>query len=159
MQKETATVQNILSLASVLDRIDSTQPKAAETEVASSSSVTTLLEIAKTQEIDWYEYIDPNSGKSYYHKFKTNETSWDKPERFHPYLPTGPTAASTSTANYSAGAYFNQGDGRFTVSGTSTYWEQVIICYFSAINSLILTSLDNSKDDRMIEQEDSLLLS
>jgi len=136
MQKEAVTVNNILSLASVLDRIESVKPKdtPADSTAPSSSSVSTLLEISKTQEIHWYEYIDPNTGKSYYHNFNTGETAWEKPEQFNPYLPS---TSSAKQQNYSSGAFFNQGDGRFTVSGTTNYWEQVSLGLYEFVGLII----------------------
>lgn len=88
----------------------------------------------------WYEFVDPASGKSYYHNYSTQTTSWEKPASFVPhnaYL--GPSAASASSAVPGAAdpqgtafrAFFNRNDGRFT---GQDYWDSVSLFYFLSLS-------------------------
>jgi hypothetical protein len=104
-----------------------------------------LLTVGK--EDIWHEFIDPSSGKSYYHNYTTGQTSWDKPAHFIPFVaPIAPAAfplaaaagaaiaggmtpSSSSLAttgsyqDYRSVAYFNSNNGRYT--GNTNYWEKV----------------------------------
>ena len=170
------SVDPLLSLSSVLDRIDSNKkprvglvgshvalagsssssgrtgsgaPVNATTTTPSSSGsgsgggTTKPASESDSQTANdvWYEFLDPGSGKCYYHHYGKNETSWEKPASFIPYVPPVPPVTPTvshsttlpitaTNAEYRAVGYFNQNNGRF--SGTSTYWEQVshLLFYF-----------------------------
>jgi hypothetical protein len=136
---------NIDQLASILDRIDSSkQPKLHSTDTpnTTTSSSATIVQVIKAEE--WFEYLDPTSGKYYYHNYKTNETKWDKPDSFVPYSVPSTTSdigsssglagyslpSTTTSADYTVKAYFNQQDGRFGATGVSNYWEQVSMTSF-----------------------------
>eukprot|EP00981_Chlorochromonas_danica_P003862 scaffold732_cov192-Ochromonas_danica.AAC.1 len=77
----------------------------------------------------WYEFVEPASGKSYYHNYSTQTTSWEKPASFVPhnaYL--GPSANTTASSTAvlpetdptAFRAFFNRNDGRFT---GQDYWD------------------------------------
>jgi hypothetical protein len=122
--------QNISALNNVLNKIDSVTVKKKKklevigvvvesTESSNNESVSeTAAEGPSTTKTDfistlWYEYLDPGTGKPYYHNVTTNQTSWEKPTHFIPAA----TAASTSTASagsYRSVGYFSSQNGRYT---------------------------------------------
>jgi hypothetical protein len=117
----------VAALASVLDRIESVKRVKTEHEGAGTikedSTASLLLPSAVPE---WYEFIDPASGKSYYHNYKTQETSWEKPVSFVPYVVPATTVNAYDAGNYTTTAFFNAQDGRFGGVGTS-HWEQVFV--------------------------------
>jgi hypothetical protein len=145
----------VVALASVLDRIDNVKrvktdhPDAKHEDkevIPFTSSSIDINAAGSLQPPQWYEFVDDTSGKSYYHNYTTNETSWETPESFVPFSRSYPTTsssmymgsglASTST-DYSTTAYFNSQDGRFGGVGNN-HWEQVsslpvvsFSCFFS----------------------------
>jgi hypothetical protein len=108
-------------------------------DAADSQPITTNKESAKQEKAEistkkalestvWYEYLDPASGKPYYHNYHTSETSWTAPSSFIPHSVSTAAASSSAATNSSAASdvvfrgYFNAQNGRFT--GSSSYWEQ-----------------------------------
>lgn len=155
----------LLNLSSVLDRIDSqkkpklgqasalAQPLAVSSSYAPVSNSKTDNKDAKSDSKElsvdtakqtdvWYEFIDPSSGKSYYHNYVSQQTSWEKPETFIPFAAPPPAAAvltnsiplansTSSAADYRVVGFFNQNNGRFT--GNQSYWDQVSDTYSSSL--------------------------
>ena len=78
--------------------------------------------------LDWFQYTDPASGKAYYHNYKLNKTQWDKPIGFVPIMDKSGLAVNTTNVvqeQFKAVASFNRSDGRFTSSGSDSYWDKV----------------------------------
>eukprot|EP01039_Chlorochromonas_danica_P010287 gene10287-11384_t len=123
---------SILALASVLNRIDRVSGRSAETALTATGAVPNNKQKQTTAALSsslWYEFVEPASGKSYYHNYSTQTTSWEKPASFVPhnaYL--GPSANTTASSTAvlpetdptAFRAFFNRNDGRFT---GQDYWD------------------------------------
>jgi hypothetical protein len=139
-----AANQSLLSLSSVLNKIDQLKPYITP---SSSSSNKFNLDAVKEEKhptdirarldgaprVDealessiWYEFIDPTTSKPYYHCYTTNKTTWEKPSSFiahNAYLGHS-VDAQGSQNGYSFTGCFNKKDGRFSAQ---SYWDKVIV--------------------------------
>lgn len=123
------SLEKISGLNSVLEKIEAANSnKKIKSDILPSTTSSSLPNkpLPIVNDI-WYEFIEPSSGKSYYHNYVTNETSWEKPTSFIPYTkPIQPNEGLSATSldkdnNYSFVASFGKNSGRF--SGASSYWE------------------------------------
>lgn len=78
----------------------------------------------------WTKLYDPNTGYYYYYNSKTMVSQWEKPEGFvetdaPPPPPSWAPLSSTVSADYIVQATFNKQTGRFSHTGTDSYFEHV----------------------------------
>lgn len=141
---EKPELDSLHSLSAVLSRIDAHKsrrqegpsPAAGGTGLSSSSAAVTLpssqtassasasaADAAPTASPVWYEFIDPASGKSYFHNYSTAETTWTAPASF---VPASTSLPGAPAVDYSAKGYFNRNNGRFTSSQSATeHWDNI----------------------------------
>mmetsp|Transcript_17894 Transcript_17894/g.17964 ORF Transcript_17894/g.17964 Transcript_17894/m.17964 type:complete len:241 (+) Transcript_17894:53-775(+) len=117
-------------LNSLLDRIDST--KTQNTDEKNDSAAESNISEADSA-YDWSCQFDPVTNLNYYYNHRTGKSQWERPEGYidSTVIASGLSNTSTDQFNtsssneYLSQASFNLQTGRFSQSGTSSYWDKV----------------------------------
>eukprot|EP01041_Mallomonas_annulata_P004412 gene4411-8784_t len=125
--KKTDDMQKLNSL---LDSIDSKLPFSTEDNKLCNTNTEKVDDVESPY--DWSRQFDPSTNFFYYYNHRTGMSQWERPDG---YIDTdvvqssstlGPSIDSISTSSdYTAQASFNAQSGRFSQSGTTSYWDKV----------------------------------